>query len=109
MRAVIPPPVSASRAATSRVSRSFGCPFGSPKEVRDEVVTIFTAGHETTAQALTWSWYLLSHHPSVEAKLYEEAVDPTRWCSPTPKTLQINRHFARKRQITSMKTFDLID
>ena len=42
------------------------------KEVRDEVVTIFMAGHETTAQALTWSWYLLSLHPSVEAKLYEE-------------------------------------
>jgi cytochrome P450 len=35
------------------------------KEVRDEVVTIFMAGHETTAQALTWSWYLLSLHPSV--------------------------------------------
>jgi cytochrome P450 len=42
------------------------------KEVRDEVVTVFMAGHETTAQALTWSWYLLSLHPSVEAKLYEE-------------------------------------
>jgi len=42
------------------------------KEVRDEVVTIFMAGHETTAQALTWTWYLLSLHPSVEAKLHEE-------------------------------------
>src|SRR5262249_31267905 len=37
------------------------------KEVRDEVVTIFMAGHETTAQALTWTWYLLSLHPSIEA------------------------------------------
>ena len=43
-----------------------------PREVRDEVVTIFMAGHETTAQALTWTWYLLSLHPSVEAKLHEE-------------------------------------
>jgi cytochrome P450 len=43
-----------------------------PKEVRDEVVTVFMAGHETTAQALTWSWYLLSLHPSVEAKLHDE-------------------------------------
>jgi cytochrome P450 len=43
-----------------------------PKEVRDEVVTVFMAGHETTAQALTWSWYLLSLHPSVEAKLRDE-------------------------------------
>ena len=42
------------------------------KEVRDEVVTIFMAGHETTAQALTWTGYLLSLHPSVEAKLHQE-------------------------------------
>jgi cytochrome P450 len=43
-----------------------------PKEVRDEVVTIFMAGHETTAQALTWTWYLLSLHPSAEAELHDE-------------------------------------
>jgi cytochrome P450 len=42
------------------------------KEVRDEVVTIFMAGHETTAQALTWTWYLLALHPAVEAKLHHE-------------------------------------
>ncbi len=42
------------------------------KEVRDEVVTIFMAGHETTAQALTWTWYLLALHPAVEAKLHDE-------------------------------------
>jgi cytochrome P450 len=42
------------------------------KEVRDEVVTIFMAGHETTAQALAWTWYLLSLHPLVEAKLHDE-------------------------------------
>ena len=33
------------------------------KEVRDQVVTIFMAGHETTSQALSWTWYLLSQHP----------------------------------------------
>jgi cytochrome P450 len=44
----------------------------SAKEVRDQVVTIFMAGHETTAQALSWTWYLLSQHPAVEAKLYRE-------------------------------------
>jgi len=43
-----------------------------PKEVRDQVVTIFMAGHETTAQALSWTWYLLSQHPAVEAKLHDE-------------------------------------
>ena len=42
------------------------------KEVRDQVVTIFMAGHETTAQALAWTWYLLSLHPAVEAKLHDE-------------------------------------
>lgn len=44
----------------------------SAAEVRNQVVTIFMAGHETTALALTWSWYLLSQHPAVEAKLHAE-------------------------------------
>ena len=38
------------------------------EEVRDQVVTIFMAGHETTAQALAWTWYLLSQHPAAEAQ-----------------------------------------
>jgi len=42
------------------------------KQVRDEALTLFLAGHETTAVALTWTWYLLSGHPEVEAKLHEE-------------------------------------
>ncbi|MGH6988871.1 MAG: cytochrome P450 [Stellaceae bacterium] len=42
------------------------------KEVRDEIVTIFMAGHETTSLALTWTWYLLSQHPAEEAKLHAE-------------------------------------
>jgi cytochrome P450 len=42
------------------------------QEVRDQVVTIFMAGHETTALALTWAWYLLSQHPAAEAKLHAE-------------------------------------
>jgi cytochrome P450 len=42
------------------------------KEVRDQVVTIFMAGHETTAQALSWTFYLLSQHPDVEGKLHDE-------------------------------------
>ena len=41
-------------------------------QLRDEVMTIFLAGHETTANALTWTFYLLSQNPTVEAKLYEE-------------------------------------
>jgi len=41
-------------------------------QVRDEAMTIFLAGHETTANALTWTWYLLSTAPHVEAKLHAE-------------------------------------
>jgi cytochrome P450 len=41
-------------------------------QVRDEVMTLFLAGHETTANAMTWTWYLLSQHPDVEAKLHAE-------------------------------------
>ena len=33
------------------------------KEIRDQVVTIFIAGHETTAQTMSWIWFLLSQHP----------------------------------------------
>jgi cytochrome P450 len=41
-------------------------------QLRDEAMTIFLAGHETTANALTWTWYLLSGHPSVEARMHAE-------------------------------------
>ncbi|MBY5775352.1 cytochrome P450 [Rhizobium leguminosarum] len=44
----------------------------SRQEVRDQIVTILTAGHETTAQTMNWTWYLLSKHPDVEVKLIEE-------------------------------------
>lgn len=44
----------------------------SDAQLRDEVMTIFLAGHETTANALTWTLYLLSQHPSVRAKLEAE-------------------------------------
>lgn len=44
----------------------------SDQQVRDEALTIFLAGHETTANALTWTFYLLSQNPEVEAKLHEE-------------------------------------
>jgi cytochrome P450 len=43
-----------------------------PKEVRDQVVTIFMAGHETTSQALSWTFYLLSQNSTAEAKLHDE-------------------------------------
>jgi cytochrome P450 len=42
------------------------------REIRDEVLTIFVAGHETTALALMWTWYLLAMHPEHEARMHEE-------------------------------------
>jgi cytochrome P450 len=42
------------------------------KEIRDQLVTIFVAGHETTAVALAWTWYLLSQNPAAEARLHAE-------------------------------------
>jgi cytochrome P450 len=42
------------------------------QQVRDEAMTTLLAGHETTANALTWTWYLLSQAPDAEAKLQEE-------------------------------------
>ncbi len=44
----------------------------SDQQVRDEALTLFLAGHETGANALTWTWYLLSQHPEVERRLHEE-------------------------------------
>jgi cytochrome P450 len=42
------------------------------RQIRDEVMTLFVAGHETTANALSWTWYLLSTHTLVARRLREE-------------------------------------
>lgn len=42
------------------------------QELRDETLTIFIAGHETTATALSWAWYLLAKHPEAKARFHEE-------------------------------------
>ena len=44
----------------------------SDRQLRDEVMTLFLAVHETTAVALCWTWYLLSRHPEIEANLHDE-------------------------------------
>jgi len=44
----------------------------SDEHVRDEALTLFLAGHETTAIALTWTWWLLSRNPGAEARLHAE-------------------------------------
>jgi cytochrome P450 len=42
------------------------------RQLRDEAMTLYLAGHETTALTLSWSWYLLSQHPAAEEKLVAE-------------------------------------
>ncbi|HYE24055.1 MAG TPA: cytochrome P450 [Clostridia bacterium] len=44
----------------------------SDRDLRDQVVTVFLAGYETTAIALTWTWYLLAQNPEAERRLHEE-------------------------------------
>ena len=59
----------------------------SDKQLRDEVLTLLLAGHETTALALSWTWYLLSLHPEVEAKLLEELQEILGDRTPTVEDL----------------------
>jgi len=44
----------------------------SDKQLRDELITIYVAGHETSANALSWTWYLLTRHPEMYQRLKDE-------------------------------------
>jgi cytochrome P450 len=52
------------------------------QQVRDEVLTILIAGHETVASALTWSWYLLALHPEITRRAWQRK----RNCLPDAST-----------------------
>jgi cytochrome P450 len=45
------------------------------RQIRDEMLTLFIAGHETTANALAWTWKLLAQHPEAEARFHSELAD----------------------------------
>ncbi|WP_432776201.1 cytochrome P450 [Brevibacillus gelatini] len=57
------------------------------EQVRDEVMTIFVAGHETTANTMSWIFYLLATHPQVETKLHEELATVLAGRLPTVEDL----------------------
>jgi hypothetical protein len=59
----------------------------SDKQLRDEVLTLLLAGHETTALALSWAWYLLSLHPKAEARLLWELQEVLGDRAPTVEDL----------------------
>lgn len=60
----------------------------SDRQIRDEVMTMLIAGHETVASALTWTWYLLSTHPEVEKRLFEEVHAVLKGNLPSTKDLE---------------------
>jgi cytochrome P450 len=57
------------------------------EQLRDETMTLFLAGHETTAQTLAWSWFLLSQNPAAETRLFEELRGVLAGRSPEPGDL----------------------
>ena len=65
------------------------------KQLLDEVMTLIVAGHETTASALNWFWYLLSQHPDVESQMHEE-IDRL---SAIPETLEGIAQLTYTRQV----------
>ena len=64
----------------------------SDEAIRDEVMTLLLAGHETTAQALTYALHLLSHYPDVEERLVAELGDVLGGATPTPDDLDDLRY-----------------
>jgi cytochrome P450 len=76
--------------------------FMTDLQVRDEVMSFFLAGHETTANALAWTWYLLAQHPDVYARLRDELQRVLAGRTPTfadlpdlPYTLQVLKESMR--------------
>jgi cytochrome P450 len=59
----------------------------SDRQLRDEAMTLYLAGHETTALALSWTWYLLARHPEVEEELAAEWRRVLEGRPPTPDDL----------------------
>ena len=71
-------------------------------QIRDELMTLFLAGHETTANALIWTWYLLAKHPEIYRRLQDEVDTALAGRTPTyadlermPYTLQVLKESMR--------------
>jgi len=67
----------------------------SDKQIRDEVMTILVAGHETVASALTWTWMLLAQNPGEAQKLEDESGAVLNGRIPTTADLAAMPHAAR--------------
>ncbi len=76
----------------------------SAQEVRDHIITIFLAGHETTAMAMTWTWFLLSQHPHEESRLHAELDSVLGGRAPTHEDLS-NLTYTRMVVEESMRLY----
>ncbi len=74
------------------------------KQIRDELMTLFFAGHETTASGLSWTFYLLSQHPDVEQKLHAELDQVLQGRLPTINDLP-NLNYTRMILSESMRLY----
>jgi cytochrome P450 len=74
------------------------------RQIRDEATTLFLAGHETTAIALTWTLYLLSQNPDAEARLHDELDHILGGRLPTPADLA-NLAFTRRVLSESLRLY----
>ena len=74
------------------------------QQVRDEVITLFAAGHETTAVALTWTWYLLATHPDIQARFHAELDDVLAGRLPTTADIP-NLPFTERILTESMRLY----
>lgn len=61
----------------------------SDRQLRDEVMTMFLAGHDTTAGALAWTWYLLGKHPDIQRRVHDEVHEVLG--SRTPEAADVPR------------------
>ena len=74
------------------------------KQVRDEAITLYIAGHETTAICLNWTWYALSQNPEVKAKLYKELDEVLGDSEPTMENLP-ELVYTRRLLMESMRLY----
>ena len=76
----------------------------SNRQLRDEAVTMFLAGHETTALVLSWTWYLLALNPEVEAHLHREIDEKLGDRPPQPEDVD-RLEFTRAVVLESMRLY----
>lgn len=91
----------------SRLVRAADSESGEPvddRQIRDEIITLIAAGHETIATAMTWTWHLLAAHPRVDERLVAEIEDVLSDRLPTADDLS-KLPFTRAVLLESMRLY----